>query len=280
MKRIAAIHDISGVGKCSLTAVIPIVSAFGIECNPVPTALLSTHTGDISGYTFKDLSSEMLPICRHWKSLGIYPDAVFSGYLGSRSQVEAVKEIIDGFTREGKRPFVAVDPAMADSGALYKGFEDDFPALMGSLCRCADLIIPNITEACLLTGMPYSRECGRDFTESLVVKLGEFTRKYVVLTGVSFDKDSMGCCVYDGSEIRYTFGERYPGTYYGTGDIFASVLVSSMMIGMSCFDGAEAAVRFTSSAIKETYELGIDPRFGVTFENHLPMINEFKGDVR
>ena len=273
MKRIAAIHDISGVGKCSLTAAIPIISAFGIECNPVPTAVLSTHTGNINGYTFRDLTDEILPVCRHWASLGIYPDTVYSGYLGSARQVSDVKEIISLFSSSDRRPFVAVDPAMADSGILYKGFGEDFPSLMADLCKSADLIIPNITEACMLTGMPYKEQYDRDYIEALAKALLDYTRRYAVITGVSFDGDRIGCLACDGNESRYYFSDKYPGTYYGTGDIFASVLVSLVTLGKSVFEGAEKALDFTSSAIRETYNEGTDPRFGVAFEKYLYMLN-------
>ncbi len=279
MKRIAAIHDISGVGKCSLTAAIPIISALGIEVNPVPTAILSTHTGDIKGYTFRDLTDEILPICRHWAELGIYPDTVYSGYLGSGMQIDAVKEIINIFSAGGRNPFVAVDPAMADSGILYKGFDSGFPGMMVSLCEKADIIVPNITEACLMTGTRYLEEYGREYIEDLTDKLEKITGKYVVITGVSFEEGKTGCFVSDKTRREYFFTEKYPGTYYGTGDIFASVLTGLMTKGKSCFDSAQTALKFTADSIADTYRSKTDPRFGVAFEKYLPQLTQLQEDL-
>jgi len=279
VKRIAAIHDISGVGKCSLTAAIPIISALGIEVNPVPTAILSTHTGDIKGYTFRDLTDEILPICRHWKELGIYPDTVYSGYLGSSLQIDAVKEIINMFSDGAKKTFVAVDPAMADSGVLYKGFDSDFPALMTSLCEKADIIVPNITEACLMTGTEYREEYGREYIEDLADKLEKITKHYLVITGVSFEDGKTGCFVSDKTRRDYFFTEKYPGTYYGTGDIFASVLTGLMTKGINCFDSAKTALKFTADSIADTYYSKTDPRFGVAFEKYLPQLTKLQEDL-
>ena len=272
LKRVFAVHDISGIGKCSLTAAIPVISAAGIECNPVPTAVLSSHTGNLSGYTFRDLTSDLKAYCSQWKELGIKPDGIYTGYLGSALQVEIVKEIISMFSQD--KPLIVVDPAMADEGELYKGFDSAFPDEMKSLCEAADVIVPNLTEASLLTGIPYSKKYDREYIAGIAEALSPFTGRYIVLTGLSYSDDKIGCLVYDktSGESHELFSTRFPGIYYGTGDIFASVLTSALIKGLDIVSSAQAALEFTSICIETTYKEQTDPRFGVALENHLPYI--------
>jgi pyridoxine kinase len=280
IKRVAAIHDISGVGKCSLTAAIPIISCAGVECNPIPTAVLSTHTGNIKGYTFTDLTDDIIPYCKHWNSLGIFPDTIYTGYLGSAKQVQIVIDSINLLKKENTK--IIVDPAMADSGILYKGFDNNFPAKMSFLCKEADIIVPNITEACLMTGTEYKTNYDSIYIENLLYKLSDFTKRFVILTGVSFSEDKIGCSIFDKEtqNIRWLFSEKYDGTYYGTGDIFASVIAAGITKGFDCNYSTEIALEFVRRAIKETFENKTDTRFGVTFENHLPfLIKSFGGQI-
>ncbi len=280
IKRVAAIHDISGVGKCSLTAAIPIISCAGLECNPIPTAVLSTHTGNIKGYTFTDLTDDIIPYCEHWNSLGIFPDTIYTGYLGSAKQVQIVMDSIDLLKKDNTK--IIVDPAMADSGILYKGFDKDFPSKMSILCRKADIIIPNITEACLITGIEYKTNYDMHYVESLLYKLSNFTKRFVILTGISFSKDKIGCSIFDkeSKKINSLFSEKYDGTYYGTGDIFASVIAAGITKNYDCYYSAEIALEFVRRAIKETFEDKTDTRFGVAFESHLPfLIKSFGGQI-
>ena len=280
IKRVAAIHDISGVGKCSLTAAIPVISCVGLECNPIPTAVLSTHTGNIKGYTFTDLTDDIISYCKHWYSLGIFPNTIYTGYLGSAKQVQIVIDAIDLLKKEDTK--IIVDPAMADSGILYKGFENDFPAKMSVLCKKADIIVPNITEACLITGLEYKTDYGKYYIEKLIYNLRDFTKKFVILTGVSFTKNDIGCLVYDKEKdiTKYLSSEKYDGTYYGTGDLFASVIAAGITKGFDCFYSSEIALEFVRRAIQETYKNKTDTRFGVAFENHLPfLIKSFGGSI-
>lgn len=272
LKRVFAVHDISGIGKCSLTAAIPVISAAGIECNPVPTAVLSSHTGNLSGYTFRDLTSDLKAYCSQWKELGIKPDGIYTGYLGSALQVEIVKEIISMFSQD--KPLIVVDPAMADEGELYKGFDSAFPDEMKSLCEVADVIVPNLTEASLLTDIPYSKKYDREYIAGIAESLSPFTGRYIVLTGLSYSDDKIGCLVYDktNGESHELFSTRFPGIYYGTGDIFASVLTSALIKGLDIVSSAQAALEFTSICIETTYKEQTDPRFGVALEKHLPYI--------
>lgn len=268
-KRVAAIHDISGIGKCSLTAAIPIISAAGIEAAAMPTAVLSTHTGNITGFTYRDLTEDLEPFANHWKSLGITFDGIYSGFLGSTEQVDMVCLFIDEFKTENT--VVIVDPAMADGGKMYTTFDDDFANEMIMLCKKADIIVPNLTEAAFLLGEeyvepPYSKE----YIEGIMRRLFLLGPSMVVLTGVSFIDDEIGCAVCEkNGEVFYLFSEKYDGTYYGTGDIFASALTGAFLNGKTIYEGAEIALNFTCSAIRRTYEAGTDTRLGVNFEQGL-----------
>lgn len=266
-KRVAAIHDISGIGKCSLTAAIPVLSAAGIEAAVMPTAVLSTHTGNISGFTYRDLTSDLVPFAEHWKSLGITFDGIYSGFLGSTEQIDIVCDFIDDFKRDDT--VVIVDPAMADGGKMYTTFDDSFAKEMVLLCKKADIIVPNLTEAAFLLGEdyvepPYSRE----YIDGIIKRLLNLGPSMVVLTGVCFEEDDIGCAVIcrENEEVFYKFSEKYPGIYYGTGDLFASALTGAYLCGKSIYESAEIALNFTCSAIKRTFEAQTDTRLGVNFE--------------
>ncbi len=266
-KRVAAIHDISGIGKCSLTAAIPVISAAGIETAAMPTAVLSTHTGNIKGYTYRDLTSDLTPMAMHWKSLGITFDGIYSGFLGSIEQVDIVCDFIDMFKDENT--VVIVDPAMADGGKMYTTFDKAFAKEMTILCKKADIIVPNITEAAFLLDEEYIEPPhSKEYIEDILKRLSLLGPEMIVLTGVAFNDNELGCAVYcrESDEIFYSFSEKYPGIYYGTGDLFASALTGAYLNGKSIFESAEIALEFTNSAIRRTYEAGTDTRLGVKFE--------------
>lgn len=266
-KRVAAIHDISGIGKCSLTAAVPVISAAGIETAVMPTAVLSTHTGNISGFTYRDLTEDLVPFAAHWKSLGVTFDGIYSGFLGSTKQVDIVCRFIDEFKTE--KTVVIVDPAMADSGKMYTTFDSDFADEMTLLCKKADIIVPNLTEAAFLLNEeyvepPYTKE----YIDGIMHRLIALGVSMVVLTGVSFKDDEIGCavCCKENSDVFYLFSEKYPGIYYGTGDLFASALTGAYLKGKNIYESAEIALDFTCGAIKRTYLAGTDTRLGVNFE--------------
>ncbi len=264
-KRVAAIHDISGIGKCSLTAAIPIISASGVETAALPTAVLSTHTGNIQGFTYRDLTSDISAVAAHWKSLGIGFDGIYSGFLGSTEQVDLVIDFIDTFKTDDT--VVLVDPAMADGGEMYKTFKKGFADEMKRLSAKADIIVPNLTEAAFLLGFDYEKlKTDKAYIEKA---LNSFNNKYVVLTGVSFDENEIGCAVHHNGKTEYFFSKKYPGIYYGTGDIFASALLGAYMNGKDIFESAKIALDFTHGAIGRTCEAGTDTRFGVDFEHGL-----------
>ena len=270
-KRVAAIHDLSGFGKCSLTVALPILSAAGIETSALPTAILSTHTGGISGYTYHDLTEDMRPVMKHWKSLDIKFDAIYTGFLGSFEQLDIVKEFFDAFRQEDN--LILVDPVMGDNGELYTVFTREFAAGMRMLCQKADIIVPNLTEAALLLDEPFHPgPYTHAYIESLLRKLGALGPQKVVLTGVYFKEDELGAATYDRTTdtIDYVFTQKIPGYYHGTGDVFASALLSALLNDFSLIDAAAIAVHFTTDSIRRTYKAKTDYRFGVNFEQSFP----------
>jgi pyridoxine kinase len=270
-KRVAAIHDLSGFGKCSLTVASPILSAAGIETSALPTAILSTHTGGISGYTYHDLTEDMRPVMKHWKSLDIKFDAIYTGFLGSFEQLDIVKEFFDAFRQEDN--LILVDPVMGDNGELYTVFTREFAAGMRMLCQKADIIVPNLTEAALLLDEPFHPgPYTHAYIESLLRKLGALGPQKVVLTGVYFKEDELGAATYDRTTdtIDYVFTQKIHGYYHGTGDVFASALLSALLNDFSLIDAAAIAVHFTTDSIRRTYKAKTDYRFGVNFEQSFP----------
>ncbi len=269
-KRIAAIHDISGFGKCALTVALPVISAAGIEVSVIPTAILSTHTGGLTGYTHLDLTDEMPKIANHWESLNLTFDAVYSGYLGSESQIDIVSRFIDTF--KGQNTVAIVDPAMADNGRMYALLDMQFAKSMKRLCKKADIIVPNMTEAAFLLDHeyfhgPYTKE----YIENILHELSAMGPEKVVLTGVHFEDDTIGAASFDrqGNAIHYYFRNRVEGMFHGTGDVFASALTAALLRGKSLQDATQIAVDFTVDSIERTAKGGTDHRYGVDFERGL-----------
>ncbi len=270
-KRVLAVHDISCVGKCSLTVALPILSAAGLETSVLPTAVLSTHTGGFTGYTFRDLTEDISPILDHWASLNLRVDSVYTGYLGSFEQLELVSGLIDRFRRENT--VVMVDPVMADNGKLYAAFGADFPAGMRRLVEKADIVVPNMTEASLLLGIPYPGEnCDRETVLSVLKKLTGLGPREAVLTGVSFEEGKLGAAAYDRETgVMYEYAsERVEGYYHGTGDIFGSALLAARLKGKDLGDSIRIAVDYTLAAIRRTAAEGTDRKYGVNFEECIP----------
>ena len=273
-KRAAAIHDISCFGKCSLTVALPIISAAGVETAVIPTALLSTHTGGFKDYTIRDLSEEIVPIARHWKSENITVDAVYSGYLCSKYQIYLVMEAAHLISH--KDTMFICDPVMGDNGRLYSGFEKDYPQYMLKLCAAADIITPNITEAALMLGIDYKKPpYTEDYINILLEGLYLKTRSSIVLTGVCFDERKIGAAVYDGQSKAYVFSERIDAAYHGTGDIFASALTAALLNDRSLKSAAQIAANFTCACIKKTMESDSDMRYGVNFESQIPNLIKY-----
>lgn len=259
-KRVLSIQDISCFGQCSLTVALPIISACGVETCVLPSAVLSTHTGGFTGFTFRDLTDDIPKIAEHWKKENISFDAVYSGYLGSIKQIDYVKAIMSDFT-----DIKIVDPAMADNGKLYVGFDDEFVAAMAKLCFSADIILPNITEACLITGSEYRENYDEAYINDLLNKLSAKGAKTVILTGVSYEPSTTGVLIYENGVSKYYKHKKYPRGCHGTGDIYASAFVGSLMAGKSTFDAAKIAADYTLACID--YSQGDDSHlYGAKFE--------------
>ncbi len=265
-KRVLTVQDISCVGQCSLTVALPILSACGLETAVLPSAVLSTHTGGFTGYTFRDLTDDMPKIREHWICEKLYFSAIYTGYLGSARQIEYVKDIARDLLEEGA-PLI-VDPAMADNGKLYYGFDAAFVGEMKKLVDSADIILPNITEACFLTGAEYKETYDESYVRELCDALDGGGKRVVVLTGVGYREGETGVSVrIDGRDLHYPHRRIEPGSH-GTGDVFASAFVGAYMRGMSAFDSASVAADFTLSCIIET-QRHPGHTYGATFEPKL-----------
>lgn len=272
MKRIITIQDISCVGKCSLTVALPVISAMGIEACVLPTAVLSTHTA-FKGFTFRDLTSDISEITAHWKQEKIHFDAIYTGYLGSFEQINLMHSLINDFGGEGTR--VIVDPCMGDNGSLYSGFTEDFAFAMAGLCSKADVIVPNLTEASFMLGIPYlASGYTKEYIEDLLKKLAELGSRRVVLKGISFDDKKLGIASYDSQtkKINWYFHERMPQSFHGTGDIFASVLTGALVRDFSLEQACRLAADFVVESIKATLSHKDYNWYGVDFESAIPKL--------
>ena len=265
--RVAAIHDMSGFGRCSLTVAIPVLSAMGLQCCPVPTAFLSTHTGEFEGFTFLDMTDEMPAIAAHWDTLGLHFHSIYSGFLGSERQIHIVEDFIRTFRR--KDTIVVVDPVMGDHGAVYKTYTPAMCSGMAHLAAQADVITPNLTEAALLLNVPYhtlsADEAG---CRAIVERLSLDGRRSVVLTGASASPELTGAMYFDaksGSSAMIQTN-RVPGRFFGTGDVFASVLTGALVRGDSLDDATRQAVDFIRLCAERTVAQNLPLREGVDFE--------------
>lgn len=266
-KRIAAIHDLSCFGKCSLTIALPVISCFGIECAVVPTALLSSHFAALPEVRVLDLTENMGVITDQWHKGGVTFDGIFSGYLSSAGQAAQVRRFVETF-RTPDTLFVA-DPAMADRGKLYRGFEMDHVQAMAELCASADVALPNVTEACLMLGRPYTEVHTRQQLEELLEGMTGLGAGRVVITGVSLEPGRVGIACREGGQTVFFDRPKTPGHFNGTGDLFASVLTASMVSGKPFLQAAEKAMDFTSRVIAATAANPEHRTYGVDFEQHL-----------
>lgn len=269
MKRIVTVQDISCVGKCSLTVALPIISAMGVETAIIPTAVLSTHTM-FQNFTCKDLTDQVEPITAHWKKENLDFDAIYTGYLASEEQIELLKKMFAEFKTE--KNLIVVDPAMADNGKLYPAFDEAFAKKMASLCGKADMILPNITEASFMTGVPYKENYDEAYVKELLLELAKLGAKTVILTGVSFTEDTTGVMGYDSEseEFYYYSHEKHARSYHGTGDIFSSTFVGAMMNDLSWKDAIKVAADYTAECIKVTMNDEKGCWYGVNFEAVIP----------
>lgn len=271
MKRIVTIQDISCLGKCSLTVALPIISAMGVEAAVIPTAVLSTHTM-FTGFTFRDLTDDIIPIIDHWEKEGFDFSAVYTGYLGSFRQLEIVSSVFDLY--KDKNALILVDPVMADNGALYKGFTPEFVKSMAKLCAKADIVVPNITEASFMLDMPYREKYDEAYIKDMLKGLCGLGAKVAVLTGVSFEEEKLGVMSYDSrtGEFFSYYRKKIPVVFHGTGDVFASAFLGALMNDKGTENSLKVAVDYTVKCIAETLADPNHNRYGVDFEKVIPYL--------
>ena len=271
--RVAAIHDMSGFGRCSLTVALPILSAMGIQCCPLPTAFLSTHTGGFQNFTFLDMTDELPKVSAHWKSLGLDFQAVYSGFLGSERQISMVADFLQAFRKPDT--IAVVDPVMGDHGAVYQTYTPAMCDGMARLSELADVITPNLTEAALLLGIPYQNlPTGEDGCREIVERLSLNGRRSVVLTGASAAPALTGAMCFDARTGRCEAVQtrRVPQEFHGTGDVFASVLTGALVQGSPLPEAVGQAVDFVRACAERTAKAGIPMREGVEFEPLLGLL--------
>lgn len=268
MKRIVSIQDFSCIGKCSQSIALPVLSAMGLECAALPTVLLSAHTA-FDGFVSRELTDSIAPITAHWKNLGICFDTIYTGYLGSEAQIAQVERVIADFACD----LVFVDPVMADHGKLYPGFAPEFPARMKELCRCADVITPNVTEACLLTGKPYRDRQEERFVRELLQSLLSLGAKTAIVTGIRMDEHHMGVAAMDeAGSFSLHNTDFVPSVFYGTGDLFASTCAGALTLGMPAAEAIALAADYVVTTIRVTAQDSDARWYGVNFEQTLPYL--------
>lgn len=268
-KRVLAVHDISCVGRCSLTVALPVLSAMGFETSILPTSILSTHTGGFEGYTYRDLSADMNPVADHWRALGLRFDAIFTGWLGTHRHVENLAHLLEAV---GQGAELIADPVMGDNGRLYATLDGDYVDAMRRFCGRAELLLPNITEAAILTGTEYPYPgYNRAWVADMLRRLIDLGPRVAVLTGVSLQPGRIGAAAMDryaGRMICYD-DAFIPGMWHGAGDVFASALIGAHLRGAPLDRALRLAVTFTARCIRRTRDAGTDERLGLQFEPEL-----------
>lgn len=268
-KRIVTVQDISCLGQCSITVALPVLSALGVETAILPSAILSTHSGGFQNYAVHDLTEEMPKIVEHWTREGLEFDAIYTGYIGNARQFDTILRLRKLLKPNG---FLAVDPAMADHGKLYKGLNSEIVRGMRKLVSIAKVILPNLTEACFLLDKPYMDGMEKNLSEiqDLAKELSRLGPRYSIITGVVFSDDEIGSLCYDKETDRFTEAraKRYPKSYHGTGDLFSSVCIGNLVLGETIEKAMSQAADFVSKAIDET--VGDETHtYGVHFEKVL-----------
>lgn len=248
--KILTVQDISCVGQCSLTVALPILSACGIETCILPSAVLSTHTAGFSNFTVRDLSDDMPKIFKHWKDENISFDGLYTGYLGSVNQIDYIIDMALPLVKKGGK--IIVDPAFADNGKLYPAFDLEYVEKMKDLVKVSNYLLPNLTEACYLTGIEYNENYDEAYVKKVLDALVNLGAKAVVLTGISYENGFTGVVVYENGNYNYYKHEKMAKGCHGTGDIYASAFVGSLIMGKDAVTSAKIAADYTLSCIKIT----------------------------
>ncbi|MBQ2063282.1 MAG: pyridoxamine kinase [Firmicutes bacterium] len=275
MKRVLTVQDISCLGKCSITIALPVISALGSETVILPTALLSTHS-IFENFTCKDLSDQIMPIAQHWQSQDVKFDAIYTGYLGTMEEIDMMKEIVRMFG--GEDTLVIVDPAMGDKGVLYPAFDEAYALKNRELCGIADIVLPNITEASFMTGLPYKEEYDEAYVKEMLQALHALGAEVSILTGVSLEPGKTGIMGYDSRNDSYFSyqNEKIGAQFHGTGDLFASTFVGEVMKGLDWTDAIRIAADYTAHTIAVTMENPKKSWYGVDFETTIPDLINMK----
>ncbi len=266
-KSIIVANDIVGLGKVALSTALPVLSTCQIEVISLPTVLLSSHTGGFDNIAITNLSQSMESFINQWQTLNFHADGLITGYFKSQNQLNLVKNLA-----LKKKLARFVDPIMADNGQLYAGYHDDFVIVMRDFCQNADVITPNITEACLLADIPYLGEnYTREDIEQLLLALKKFHNKHVILTGVSFEAGKIGLAHFnlETNQITYHMAPAYPYHFFGTGDLLTAVLGAGYFHGLSLDSVAEVALDFIDKALRLTLDLKRDLKLGICYEPFL-----------
>ena len=270
-KRVAAIHDLSGFGRCSLSVILPTLSVMGVQVCPVPTTVFSTHTGGLGSVEQRDLSDFTLPCLEHYRRLGLEFECVYSGFLSSQEQIDHCLNFFSTY----QDALAVVDPVMGDHGRPYRTITPQMRSRLGELVRVADIITPNLTEACMLLKIPYFNEgLSRAQAKSLLVRLSELGPNYVVITGAPMASGSIANIGYDrqNNSFWYIDCDYVPVSYPGTGDLFASVLTGGFLTGDSLPMAMGRAAYFVERCIKTTFSYSSDTRYGVMLEKELGVL--------
>lgn len=267
-KSVIVANDIVGLGKVALSSALPVLSSCQIEVIPMPTVLLSSHTGGFSDIHISDLTQAIENFVKQWNNLDFPCQGIITGYFKTQKQLEVLAEY--ALTHQLPR---FVDPIMADNGRLYTGYQETFVEKMKQFCKDADVITPNLTEACLLTDLPYlSENYSKTDIEQLCQALVKYNNKHIILTGISFEDDKIGLAHFncESGNITYHFSKAYPYHFFGTGDLITAILGAGYFHDLSLDDVAEVALDFIDKALERTLALNRDLRFGLSYEPFLP----------
>lgn len=269
-KTVLTVQSLACHGKCAITEALPILTACGFAASVLPTVLLSTHTGGFGTPSRLDINGFFEGALKHWCENYIRFDGIGLGYFSNPSQIQTMAENLTYL----KKPqgFVLVDPVMGDNGRFFSGIDRDFISGMLSLCKLADVIVPNITEACLLCGSEYKEIFSESEIKELILGLYGIVNTSVVITGVSFDKDTIGAALGEKGEVSFVFSKKQPHNFHGTGDIFAAVVLARLLKGDALTAAVKAAADFVSKSIEKTVSFDFDERNGVNFEELLTLL--------
>lgn len=281
MKKVAAINDLSGAGRCSLMAAIPVLSVMGLQVYPLPTAVFSNQTGYPEFY-MEDFTPHMGHFTRMWEKLGFSFDGIYTGFLAEVSQVEEIERFLEVFCK--KDTFLLVDPIMGDDGARYPNFDDDLCDAIGRLTKKATLLTPNLTECCFLTGADYealvAKKHSPQYLEDIAAlgqQLLSETTKQVVITGIRYQatgetEEWFYNLLLEGDQWSVVKTTAHGGSFSGTGDLLASVLCGGILRGMSLLDAVSLATELITSSIADTIKAPYDRNDGIVFEPHLSLL--------